>query len=139
MPAEIDWDAVEESPVRCADAASAEKMVAAIDEARNAGDTLGGVVEGRVERVPMGLGSHVHWDRKIDGRLAQALMSIHSVKGVEIGGGFAATRTTGSKVHDVILPREQWRRTARGRAPRTTPAAPKAASPTARTSSCASH
>jgi len=108
VPAEIDWDAVEESPVRCADSASGERMVAAIDDARNAGDTLGGVVEGRVRNVPIGLGSHVHWDRKIDGRLAQALMSIHSVKGVEIGAGFAATRRTGSQVHDVILPREQW-------------------------------
>jgi chorismate synthase len=108
VPPEIDWDAVEESPVRCADGAAAERMVAAIDAARNAGDTLGGVVEGRVRNVPMGLGSHVMWDRKIDGLLAQALMSIHSVKGVEIGAGFAATRTTGSHVHDVILPREQW-------------------------------
>jgi chorismate synthase len=108
LPAEIDWDAVEESPVRCADAQSTDAMVAAIDAAREAGDTLGGVVEGRVTGVPIGLGSHVHWDRKIDGRLAQALMSIHSVKGVEIGGGFALTRRTGSKVHDVILPRDQW-------------------------------
>jgi chorismate synthase len=108
VPEEIDWDAVEESPVRCADASGAEKMIAAIDEARNAGDTLGGVVEGRVSDVPMGLGSHVHWDRKIDGLLAQALMSIHSVKGVEIGGGFATTRKTGSQVHDVILPLGQW-------------------------------
>jgi chorismate synthase len=56
----------------------------------------------------MGLGSHVQWDRKIDGLLAQALMSIHSVKGVEIGGGFGSTRLTGSHVHDVILPRERW-------------------------------
>ncbi len=108
IPEHIDWDALEESPVRCADAASAENMVAAIDDARNAGDTLGGVVEGRVRNVPMGLGSHIQWDRKIDGRLAQALMSIHSVKGVEIGAGFASTRTTGSKVHDVILPIQQW-------------------------------
>ncbi len=108
IPVEIDWEAVEESPVRCADAPSAERMVAAIDAARNAGDTLGGVVEGRVERVPMGLGSHIQWDRKLDGRLAQALMSIHSVKGVEIGAGFGATRKTGSQIHDVILPREQW-------------------------------
>jgi chorismate synthase len=108
IPDEIDWDALEESPVRCGDSASAEKMVAAIDAARNAGDTLGGVVEGRVRNVPMGLGSHIQWDRKIDGRLAQALMSIHSVKGVEIGLGFASTRTTGSKVHDVILPIQQW-------------------------------
>lgn len=108
VPADIDWAAVEESPVRCADAASAQRMVEAIDAARNAGDTLGGVVEGRAEGVPVGLGSHVHWDRKIDGRLAQALMSIHSVKGVEIGAGFTATRLTGSQVHDVILPRERW-------------------------------
>jgi chorismate synthase len=108
VPNEIDWAAVEESPVRCADATSGDRMVAAIDDARNGGDTLGGVVEGRVSGVPMGLGSHVHWDRKIDGLLAQALMSIHSVKGVEIGGGFALTRKTGSHVHDVILPREQW-------------------------------
>jgi chorismate synthase len=108
IPDEIDWAKVEESPVRCADASSAELMVAAIDAARNAGDTLGGVVEGRVTGVPIGLGSHVHWDRKIDGRLAQALMSIHSVKGVEIGGGFGLTRQTGSNVHDVILPRERW-------------------------------
>ena len=108
VPADIDWSAVEDSPVRCADAASAGRMVEAIDAARNAGDTLGGVVEGRAEGVPVGLGSHVHWDRKIDGRLAQALMSIHSVKGVEIGAGFGATRLTGSQVHDVILPRERW-------------------------------
>ncbi len=108
MPDVTDWDAVEESPVRCADASSAETMIAAIDAARNAGDTLGGVVEGRVTGAPIGLGSHVHWDRKIDGLLAQALMSIHSVKGVEIGGGFGLTRLTGSNVHDVILPRDQW-------------------------------
>jgi chorismate synthase len=108
VPDEIDWTAVEESAVRCADAAAADRMVAAIDDARNSGDTLGGVVEGRVTGVPIGLGSHIQWDRKIDGRLAQALMSIHSVKGVEIGGGFGLTRMTGSHVHDVILPRERW-------------------------------
>ena len=108
IPDAIDWDAVDDSPVRCADASSAELMVRAIDAARDSGDTLGGVVEGRVAGVPIGLGSHVHWDRKIDGLLAQALMSIHSVKGVEIGGGFGLTRRTGSHVHDVILPRNQW-------------------------------
>jgi chorismate synthase len=108
IPERIDWQGVEESQVRCADPASEERMVAAIDTARNTGDTLGGVVEGRVRGVPIGLGSHVHWDRKIDGRLAQALMSIHSVKGVEIGGGFALTRLPGQRVHDVILPRGQW-------------------------------
>ena len=88
--------------------------------------------------VPMGLGSHVHWDRKLDGLLAQALMSIHAVKGVEIGAGFGATRLDGSQVHDVILPLRAVGASARGRARRTTPAAPKAASRTARTSSCAS-
>jgi chorismate synthase len=108
VPEDIDWAAVEESPVRCADAAGSSRMVAAIDDARNAGDTLGGIVEGRVTSVPIGLGSHVHWDRKIDGLLAQALMSIHSVKGVEIGGGFASAGRTGSRVHDVILPRDRW-------------------------------
>jgi chorismate synthase len=108
VPAEIDWDAVEASPVHCADTEGGPRMVAAIDEARNAGDTLGGVVEGRVSGVPIGLGSHVQWDRKIDGLLAQALMSIHSVKGVEIGAGFSAARRNGSQVHDVILPRDRW-------------------------------
>ena len=108
IPEHVDWSAVEESQVRCADSASEEQMIAAIDNARNTGDTLGGVVEGRVRGVPIGLGSHVHWDRKIDGRLAQALMSIHSVKGVEIGGGFALTRLPGQQVHDVILPRNEW-------------------------------
>jgi chorismate synthase len=83
-------------------------MIESIDNARNSGDTLGGVVEGIVRGAPIGLGSHVHWDRKLDGRIAQALMSIHSVKGVEIGGGFGLTRLTGQHVHDVILPRDQW-------------------------------
>ena len=108
VPAAIDWDAVAASRVLCAVGVSAARMVAAIVDARNAGDTLGGVVEGRVSGVPIGLGSHVQWDRKIDGLLAQALMSIHSVKGVEIGAGFPAARRTGSQVHDVILPRDQW-------------------------------
>ncbi len=108
VPDDVDWALVEESPVRCADAASGDRMVEAIDAAGNAGDTLGGVVEGRATGVPIGLGSHVQWDRKIDGRLAQALMSIHSVKGVEIGAGFGATRLTGAQVHDVILARERW-------------------------------
>jgi len=105
---DIAWDTVEDSPVRCADPDASAQMIDTIDSARNAGDTLGGVVEGRVRNVPMGLGSHIQWDRKIDGQLAQALMSIHSVKGVEIGGGFTATTKTGSQVHDVILPREKW-------------------------------
>ncbi len=105
---EPDWEAVEESPVRCSDAKASERMVKAIDTARDAGDTLGGVFEMRASGVPIGLGSHVMWDRKLDGLLAQAVMSIHAVKGVEIGGGFALTSTPGSQAHDVILPPEKW-------------------------------
>ncbi|MGB2694882.1 MAG: chorismate synthase [Dehalococcoidia bacterium] len=108
LDGEPDWEAVEASPVRCADAAVEPRMIAAIDDARNAGDTLGGVIEIRAMNVPIGLGSHVHWDRKIDGRLAQALMSINAVKGVEIGVGFTGARQRGSQVHDVILPIDQW-------------------------------
>ena len=105
---EPDWDQVESSPVRCADADAAKRMIAAIDAAREAGDSLGGIVEVRAANVPIGLGSHVHWDRKIDGRLAQAIMSLNAVKGVEIGIGFAGARLRGSEVHDVILPIDQW-------------------------------
>ena len=102
------WAAVEESPVRCADPEASERMVRAIDAAREAGDTLGGTFEMRATGVPIGLGSHVMWDRKLDGLLAQAVMSIHAVKGVEIGGGFALTSTPGSQAHDVILPPGKW-------------------------------
>ena len=105
---EPDWEAVEASNVRCADSDAAERMVAAIDAARNAGDSLGGIVEVRASGVPIGLGSHVHWDRKIDGRLAQAIMSLNAVKGVEIGIGFTGARLRGSQVHDVILPIDKW-------------------------------
>ena len=83
-------------------------MVAAIDAAREAGDTLGGVFEMVATGVPIGLGSHVMWDRKLDGRLAQAVMSIHAVKGVEIGGGFTIAAGPGSEAHDVIIPEAQW-------------------------------
>ncbi len=105
---EPNWDKVEESPVRCSDAEAGERMVAAIDGARNAGDTLGGIVEVCAGGVPIGLGSHVHWDRKIDGRIAQAMMSMNAVKGVEIGIGFTGARMRGSQVHDVILPIDKW-------------------------------
>ena len=103
-----DWDAVEESAVRCMDAEAGERMVRAIDGAREAGDTLGGVFEMVATGVPIGLGSHVMWDRKLDGQLAQAVMSIHAVKGVEIGGGFAVAAGPGSEAHDVILPPDKW-------------------------------
>jgi chorismate synthase len=77
-------------------------MTAAIDAAKKAGDTLGGIIEVVARGVPVGLGSHVSWDRKLDGRLAGALMSIHAIKGVEIGLGFDAARRPGSAVHDAI-------------------------------------
>ncbi len=73
-----------------------------IDETRKAGDTLGGVVEVRVEGLPFGLGTHAQWDRKLDGRLAQAVMAVQAIKGVEIGLGFEAARRRGSQVHDPI-------------------------------------
>jgi chorismate synthase len=105
---EPDWALVDESPVRCADRQASQRMIRAIDVAREAGDSLGGIFEVRATGVPIGLGSHVHWNRRLDGRLAQAVMSIHAVKGVEIGGGFALASLPGSQAHDVILPSDQW-------------------------------
>jgi chorismate synthase len=96
-------DAVEESPVRCVDGPAAAAMMAEIDAAKKAGDTLGGVFEVVVRGLPPGLGSFAQWDRRLDGRLAQAVMSIHSVKAVAIGAGFAASVTPGSHFHDEIL------------------------------------
>ncbi|MFM1652711.1 chorismate synthase [Brevibacillus sp. B_LB10_24] len=92
----------EASPVRCVDKEAEAKMIAAIDKAKEEGDSIGGVVEVIVEGVPIGLGSHVQWDRKLDGRLAQAVMSIQAFKGVEIGIGFTAAELPGSQVHDEI-------------------------------------
>jgi chorismate synthase len=92
----------EASEVRCADPKASQAMVEHIDEARARGTSLGGVFEVVVTGVPVGLGSHVHWDRKLDGRLAQALMSIQAIKGVEVGMGFEAARRFGLEVHDEI-------------------------------------
>jgi chorismate synthase len=92
----------EASPLRCPDAAAEARMVARIDEARSLGNTVGGIFEVVARGVPIGLGSHVHWDRRLDGTLAQAVMSIQGVKGVEIGLGFEQARRLGSEVHDVI-------------------------------------
>jgi chorismate synthase len=100
----IDWQQVEASPVRCAYAKLEKAMMAAIDEAKADGDTLGGVFEVIAIGVPVGLGSHVNWDRRLDGRIAQAIMSINAVKGVEIGAGFALAELKGSQAHDVIEP-----------------------------------
>ncbi len=102
LPEPLDLDQIDASPVRCLDATAERAMVALIDETRRAGDTLGGVFEVVAWGVPPGLGSYVHWDRRIDGRLAQALMSIHAMKGVEIGPGFAVSRASGSQAHDEI-------------------------------------
>jgi len=90
------------SDLACADAAAEEKMKTAIHEASHAGDTLGGIFEVIATGVMPGLGSHVHWDRKLDGRLAQAMMSIQAIKAVSIGDGEAAARRRGSTVHDPI-------------------------------------
>lgn len=108
VPAEIDWDAVEADAVRCSDAASGEAMVAAINAAKPDGDTVGGEVEVRVAGIPLGLGSHVHWDRKLDGRIAQAICSINAFKAVGFGLGFEGAGMRGSQVHDVILPIAEW-------------------------------
>ncbi len=104
----IDWDGVEASPVRVADRKTEARMIAAIDAAREDLDTLGGVFEVRAGGVPIGLGSHVQWDRRLDGQIAQAFMSINAVKGVEIGDAFAGAGQPGSQVQDVILPAARW-------------------------------
>jgi chorismate synthase len=90
------------SPLRCPDPEAEERMIARIDEARSNGDTVGGVFEVVAHGVPVGLGSYVHWDRRLDAALAAAVMSINIVKGVEFGLGFEQTRRFGSQVHDVI-------------------------------------
>ena len=92
----------DESYLRCADSDAAARMIALIDEAERTGDTLGGVVEIAATGIPPGLGSHVQWDRRLDGRLARAMMSIPSVKAVEIGDGIAGARKPGSHAHDAI-------------------------------------
>jgi chorismate synthase len=94
----------DDSPTRCVDASAAARMIAAIDAAREAGDTLGGVFEVAARGVPAGLGSYAQWDRRLDGRLAQALMSIPAIKAVSIGIGAEAAQLRGSQVHDEILP-----------------------------------
>jgi chorismate synthase len=96
----------EASPLRCPDPATEERMIARIDEARSAGDTMGGVFEVVATGLPIGLGSHVHWDRRLDAALAGAVMSIPIVKGVEFGLGFEQTRRPGSEVMDVIEGRD---------------------------------
>src|SRR3984885_13182536 len=100
VPEPSDRDRIDADPVRCLDPAASAAMVAEIDAARKDGDTLGGVVEVVAYGLPPGLGSHVHWDRRLDGRLAGALMSIQAIKGVEVGDGFTTARRRGSQAHD---------------------------------------
>jgi chorismate synthase len=97
-------DAIDADPARCADHATAARMAEEVEAAKRDGDTLGGVVEVLVDRLPPGLGSHVHWDRRLDARLAGALMGIQAIKGVEVGDGFALARSRGSAAHDEIVP-----------------------------------
>jgi chorismate synthase len=101
---EIDWDAVEECDVRTDDQETADAFRAAIDASKADRTTIGGVFQVVAEGVPVGLGSHIQWDRKLDGMLAQAMMSINAVKGVEIGRGFANTQRPGREVQDVVVP-----------------------------------
>jgi chorismate synthase len=106
-PLALPWDEIarraEASEVRCADPEAERAMIEAIDAAKGKGDTLGGVFEVVALGCPVGLGSYVHWDRKLDGRLTQAFCSIHAIKGAEVGMGFEAARRPGSEVHDEIL------------------------------------
>jgi chorismate synthase len=106
LPTPDDVDALDADPLRCFDAQTSARMVEEVDAARKDGDTLGGVVEVLAYGLPPGIGSHVHWDRRLDGRLAQALMSIQAIKGVEVGDGFETTRRRGSAAHDELFAAE---------------------------------
>ncbi|HEX3932111.1 MAG TPA: chorismate synthase [Nocardioides sp.] len=115
VPAADDLARLDADEVRCLDPDASAAMVARIDEARRDGDTLGGVVEVVVHGLPPGLGSHVHWDRRLDSRLAGALMGIQAIKGVEVGDGFALAATPGSRAHDEIVLTDGQIRRASGR------------------------
>ena len=101
-PESVDWDALEEDPLRCPDPAASKKMVALIDEMKAAGDSLGGIYNVVAWGLPVGLGSHVFWDRRLDSRLAAAILSINATKGVEFGSAFENARRQGSQVQDQI-------------------------------------
>jgi chorismate synthase len=102
LPSAGDMKIIDADPVRCADSASSELMIAEIEKAHRDGDTLGGVVEVLAFNMPPGLGSHVHWDRRLDSKLAGAVMGIQAIKGVEIGDGFQTATRRGSVAHDEI-------------------------------------
>ena len=103
LPTPADLDVIDASPARAFDAASSAAMVAEVDLAKKEGDTLGGIIEVLAYGLPPGLGSHVHWDRRLDAKLAAALMGIQAMKGVEIGDGFESARRRGSLAHDEIV------------------------------------
>ncbi|ROR81846.1 chorismate synthase [Plantibacter flavus] len=103
LPVPADVDALDADPLRCFDAATSERMVAEVDAAKKDGDTLGGIVEVLAYGLPPGLGSYVHWDRRLDARLAAALMGIQAIKGVEVGDGFLTTTRRGSAAHDELV------------------------------------
>ena len=103
LPTPEDLDQIDASPVRVFDPAAEQRLVEEVDAAKKDGDTLGGVVEVLVYGLPPGLGSHVHWDRRIDAKLAAALMGIQAIKGVEVGDGFEVARKRGSQVMDEIV------------------------------------
>lgn len=107
LPTPRDVCALDADPLRCFDAATSEAMVATIDKAHKDGETLGGIVEVLAYGLPPGLGSYVHWDRRLDARLAAALMGIQAIKGVEVGDGFETARRPGTQAHDEIVPGEQ--------------------------------
>lgn len=94
---------IEASPVRCPDKTAETLMIKAIDVAKTSGDSLGGTFRVVAKNIPVGIGSHVHWDRRLDGNLSRAMMSIPGIKGVEIGAGFDAAKLPGSRIHDEIL------------------------------------
>ncbi|GAA1028277.1 chorismate synthase [Virgisporangium ochraceum] len=104
QPRPDDFDRIDADPLRCLDPEASARMVAEVDAAKKDADTLGGIVEVLAYGVPPGLGSHTQWDRKLDARLATALMSIQAIKGVEIGDAFTQARSRGSKAHDEIIP-----------------------------------
>ncbi|MEU8893642.1 chorismate synthase [Streptomyces sp. NPDC048442] len=116
LPEPSDEARLDEDPVRCLDADASKAMIAEIDQAHKDGDTLGGVVEVLAYHVPVGLGSFTHWDRRLDSRLAGALMGIQAIKGVEVGDGFDLARVPGSKAHDEIVPTPDGVRRTTGRA-----------------------
>jgi chorismate synthase len=115
VPTATDLKRIDADPMRCLDAETSRRMVAEVDAARKDGDTLGGVVEVVVWGLPPGLGSHVHWDRRLDARLAAGLMGIQAIKGVEVGDGFELARTRGSAAQDEMTPTPDGIRRTSGR------------------------